>query len=152
MTRARIAATATALALALGVGLGLGGCAGSPPEITSGTSELMQSTVVTAANQVAASDPTGALATLDSLQSQLDQATATGDISTERAAAIQQAIDQVRADLTELTAPETAVPATTEPEPEPTTPDDTGDKGNKGNKGDKGDKGDKGKKGSGKDK
>lgn len=98
----------------------------------------MQSTVLAAANQAAASDPTGALATLDSLQSQLDQATATGDISTERAAAIQQAVDQVRADLNELTTPETAVPATTAPEPEPATREDKGNKGNKGDKGSKG--------------
>ncbi|GAA3866629.1 hypothetical protein GCM10022381_07790 [Leifsonia kafniensis] len=136
MTRLRFAATATALALALG----LGGCAGSPPGITAGTSDLMQSTVAAAANQAAVGDATGALATLDSLQSQLDQATTTGDISTERAAAIQQTIDQVRSDLRETTVPETIAP---EPEPEapestvdstvPETPQDTGDNGNNGN-------------------
>ena len=135
----RLAATAAVLAVALG----LSGCADNRVEITAGTGALMQSTVVVAANQAAAGDTAGALTTLDSLQAQLRQASATGDISADRATAIQHAIDLVRTDLqpTPVVAPspeETPTPDTTEPVtttdpivPDPT--DDSPDTGNNGN-------------------
>ncbi|SDZ10260.1 hypothetical protein [Herbiconiux ginsengi] len=116
----------------------LSGCAtGAPAEIASGTGELMQSTVVTAAEQAAAGDSAGALATLDALQEQLDTASSAGDLSASRATAIQGAIDQVRSDL--RSAPEVAptnAPATTDGSGG--TESVTGGPGN-GGKNDKGD-------------
>lgn len=133
--------------VAVTVSVALSGCAGAPEEIAAGTSELMQSTIVTAAGQAASGDTVSALATLDSLQAQLQKAVTSGDITSERAESVQQSIDLVRADLQpaptvapvpeETTAPEeTAAPVTTTdtaPDPavpEPTTPDDPGNNGN----------------------
>ena len=136
----RFASTAVILAVALG----LGGCAANRADITAGTGTLMQSTVVLAANQAAAGDAAGVLTTLDSLQAQLRQGSATGDITADRAAAIQNAIDLVRADLQPAVAPvpeETAVPDTTGPETTPTvedTTDDSPDTENNGNNGNNG--------------
>ncbi|WP_382306113.1 hypothetical protein [Herbiconiux sp. UC225_62] len=109
----------------LAIVIGLSGCAaGATADIASGTSELMQSTVVTAADQAASGDSSGALATLDSLQEQLDKASAAGDVSTSRVTAIQAAIDQLRSDLQPAPAVE---PAPEEaPTTEPATTDDSG--------------------------
>ncbi|MGD8166947.1 hypothetical protein ACEXOS_006955 [Herbiconiux sp. P16] len=109
----------------MALAIGLSGCAaGASPDITSGAGELMQSTVVAAADQAAAGDSAGALATLDSLQEQLDTASAEGDVSTSRAAAIQAAVDLVRSDLQPAPAVEPAPEAT--PATVPTTTDDSG--------------------------
>ena len=87
------------LALSLSAALALGGCAADEPDIAASTSSLLQSTIATAAEQAAAGDSAGALATLDSLQQQVQQASADGDVTAERSATIQQSIDLVRADL-----------------------------------------------------
>ena len=142
--------------VALTVAVTLSGCAAASDEIAAGTSELMQSTIVTAAGQAASGDSTNALATLDTLQAQLQDALAAGDITAERAATVQQSIDLVRADLQpvptvapapeETSAPdeapvleETTGPVTnTDPAPEPAvpepeTPAEPDEPGNKGN-------------------
>ena len=134
----RLAATAAVLAAMLG----LGGCADNRVEITAGTGALMQSTVVVAANQAATGDTAGALTTLDSLQAQLRQASATGDISADRATAIQHAIDLVRTDLQptpveapapeKTTTPETTAPVTTTDPIVGDTTDGSPDTGNNG--------------------
>jgi len=51
------------------------------------------------AQHAAAGDPSAAVAALDSLQSQLDAAVASGDVSGDRSEVIQAKIDAVRADL-----------------------------------------------------
>jgi hypothetical protein len=107
---------AGAVAVVLAVGLGLSGCVAGSVDITAETGEQLQSTVLAVADQAAAGDSAGALATLDALQARLDEAVAAGDVSAERAAAIQQAIDLVRADLQPVTTPEPV------PEPEPAAP------------------------------
>ena len=139
--------------VALTVAVTLSGCAAASDEIAAGTSELMQSTIVTAAGQAASGDSTNALATLDTLQAQLQDALAAGDITAERAATVQQSIDLVRADLQPVPAvapapEETGVPDETPvleettgpvtntdpaPEPEPATPEERGNKGNGNN-------------------
>jgi len=136
--------------VAVTVTVALSGCGGAPQEIAAGTSELMQSTIVTAAGQAASGDTMSALATLDSLQTQLQNAVTSGDITSERAVTVQQSIDLVRADLQpiptvtpapeETTVPEeTAAPVTTTdtaPDPavpKPATPDDPGNNGNGNN-------------------
>ncbi|MCS5734472.1 hypothetical protein [Herbiconiux daphne] len=114
MSPARLRAASAAAVIVVALTVGLAGCAGASSGISAGTGELMQSTVVTAANQAAAGDSAAALATIDNLETQLEQASSKGDVSPSRAATIQQAIDAVRADL--LTP---APAATPEPEPEP---------------------------------
>ncbi|MCS5717595.1 hypothetical protein N1027_05525 [Herbiconiux sp. CPCC 205763] len=107
----------------------LTGCSGATNGLTAEVGKQLQSTVVTAADQAAAGDTAGALTTLDTLQTQLQQATDSGDISAERAATVQASIDLVRADLQPAApveypaTPVTQDPATTEPEPEPTEPE-----------------------------
>ncbi|MFB2583792.1 hypothetical protein [Herbiconiux liukaitaii] len=104
-------------ALVLSAVVALSGCAPAESDIAAGTSSLMQSTIVTAAEQAAAGDTAAALATLDSLQAQLQQASADGDVSTARAASIQQSIDTVRADLQPVTEPAPAETVPTETAP-----------------------------------
>jgi hypothetical protein len=128
--------------------LGLGGCSGAPADITTTASERLQATIVNAANQAAAGDTASALLTLETLQTQLQQSTDTGEISPDRAADIQQAIDLVRTDLQPppavTTTPESTPSSTPLPEVEtpesttdttaPDTPDNPGNNGNgKGN-------------------
>lgn len=153
---------AVATAIVVSAAMGLGGCASSPAEIAPSTSEVMQSTIVTAAEQAAAGDTSAALVAIDSLQAQLEKAIASGDVSASRAISIQQSIDLVRGDLqpapvvepapAETVAPETAVPETSDdPLIEPENPGDKGN-GNDGNNGNgnngngKGGKGNGGKK------
>lgn len=87
------------LTVALASLAGLSGCAAPASDISVRTSELMESMVISTADQAAAGDTTGASGTLDALQSQLDRAVAAGDVTDARAARIQEAIDLVRADL-----------------------------------------------------
>jgi hypothetical protein len=113
-------------AIVLATALGAGGCAAAAPDITVGTSELMQSTIVAAADRAAAGDSAGALSTLDSLQTQLDTAIGSGEVSAARAARIQDSLDLVRADLQPAPAPaETTAPAESVA-PVETVPADTG--------------------------
>lgn len=106
-------------AIVLSIGLSLSGCT-TTSSIPESTSAFLQSTVVTVADLAAAGDSAGALATLDALQTQLQQATEDGHIPTDRQSEIQNAIDLVRADL--QTAP-AATPTPAEPVSEsPTAP------------------------------
>jgi len=97
----------------------LTGCAPSSTALSHDAAAAMQRSVASVADSAAAGDSSSALAMLDGLQAQLDRAIADGDVSAARAAAIQSAIDLVRADLQPV-----SVPA---PEPATTTPADTGD-------------------------
>jgi len=107
-------------ALILAMTLALAGCA-TATELAPSTAEGLQASVVEVSTLASDGDVTGALARLDALQSELDAAVAAGDVSAERVASIQQAIDLVRADLEALV-----------PEPEP-TPTPTAEKPGKGN-------------------
>ena len=142
--------TAAAVALALGASI-LAGCTPAPTALSPQVSTDMQSAVVAVAESAAAGDPTTALARLDELQQRLDAALAAGDVTQERAAAIQSAIDAVRAGLQPTPAP------TVEPAPAPATTVDPGvtddggnDNSGPGNNNGNGDDDDKGK-GKGKD-
>jgi hypothetical protein len=100
---------ASVLAIAVIVVAWLAGCAGTPAP--SGVAVDMQSAVVAVAEAAAAGDSAGALAELDGLQQQLDDALAEGAVSAERAAAIQSALDLVRADLQPVPVPTVEPPA-----------------------------------------
>ena len=65
-----------ALALAVGVVIVLAGCASPSPELATPISESLQSSVIEVADLAADGDVTGALARLDELQGQLDDAVA----------------------------------------------------------------------------
>jgi hypothetical protein len=82
----------------LGAGA-LSGCAATP-ELSTEAAKGLQSSVQTVANNAAAGDLAAAVAALDALQAQLDDAVANDDINDGRATAVQAKIDLVRADLT----------------------------------------------------
>lgn len=116
----RLSSLLTALALVAV----LAGCAATPATLSQQTSTALQSGVVAVAESAAAGDQATALTRLDELQQTLDAALAAGDVSTERAAAIQAAIDAVRADLQPAPAP------SVEPVPAPTADPGVSDNGN----------------------
>ena len=124
MNGRRIAARrlGTLLASAVIAGASLAGCAAPSAELSPGASAAMQESVVLIAESAAAGDPAGALGRLDQLQQELASALADGSVSDERAAAIQAAIELVRADLQPAPVSE-PVP---EPETTTTTPVETG--------------------------
>lgn len=109
----RLGMRLTAAAIVAGA---LTGCAPSSTDLSHEVAERMQQSVVAVAESAAAGDSTAALATLGQLQAKLAGALGDGDVSPARAAAIQAAIDLVRADLQ----PPPAL------EPEPTTVDTGG--------------------------
>ena len=109
--------------LLLVVGL-LAGCASTPVELAPDVALDLQNAVVAVAEPAADGDLTTSLERLDAVQEQLDAAISTGDVSAQRAALIQSAIDAVRADL------ELALTPEPEPTPEPVEPEKPG-KGNK---------------------
>jgi hypothetical protein len=124
----------------------LGGCAQADAGLTADAGAQLQTMVVSVAETAATGDHTAALADVDELQAALDAARDRGDVSDERAATIQAALDQVRADL--LQASEPAVPSAPVEVPgeapveapdsvSPETDDDSGDEGsgNDGNNG-----------------
>jgi hypothetical protein len=111
---------AFALTAALLAGV-LTGCAPAATDLKSETSTQMQAVVVSVAESAAAGDMVTALQRLDELQQRLDAAVAAGDVSAERAVAIQEAIDAVRADLQPSPEPTVA------PAPEPTVDDSEDD-------------------------
>jgi hypothetical protein len=119
----RLTAAAAALALAAAI---LAGCAPGPTALSSQVSTDMQSAVVAVAESAAAGDPTTALAHLDELQQKLDAALAAGDVTAERAAAIQSAIDAVRTDLQPAPAPSVEPAPAPEPTVDPGVTDDGG--------------------------
>jgi ribosomal protein S20 len=120
----RLTAAAAALALSAAI---LAGCAPGPTALSSQVSTDMQSAVVAVAESAAAGDPTTALARLDELQQKLDAALAAGDVTAERAAAIQSAINAVRTDLQPAPAPSVEPAPAPEPTVDPGVTDDGGD-------------------------
>ncbi|WP_181003305.1 hypothetical protein [Microbacterium sp. CJ77] len=97
----------------------LGGCAPQNTDLSSDAAAQMQTMVVSVAETAATSDHAAAIAQLDLLQAELHAARGRGDVSEERAASIQAAIDLVRADLVQASVPE---PEPSEaPAVEPTT-------------------------------
>lgn len=134
----RIRAFALCAALLTG---GLAGCATATPDVTREVSSQMQAVVLSVAESAAAGDTVTALQRLDELQQRLDAAVAAGDVSAERAAAIQQAIDAVRADL--QPAPEPTVAPTPDPSVDDSEDDAPADDDGKGKNDDKPDKDDK---------
>ena len=92
---------------ALAVVLTISGCAQAETDVTAESSAHLQSLVVSVAETAATGDYSAAMAELDALQAALDAARGQGDVSDERAASIQVAIDVVRADLLQAVEPET---------------------------------------------
>ncbi len=97
----------------------LGGCAPQNTDLSSDAAAQMQTMVVSVAETAATGDHAAAIAQLDLLQAELDAARERGDVSEEKAASIQAAIDLVRADLAQASVPE-PVPSEA-PAVEPTT-------------------------------
>jgi hypothetical protein len=139
----RLSSLLTAAALAAV----LASCAAPPTPLSSQTSTALQSGVVAVAESAAAGDPTSALARLDELQQTLDAALAARDVTAERAAAIQAAIDAVRADLEPAPAPSIEPTPTVDPGVSDNSNDNGNDNSGPGNDNGNDDKG----KGKGKD-
>ena len=108
-----------AVYLALVIGIVLAGCASPAPELAAPTAETFQASVIEVADLAADGDVTGALARLDELQGQLDDAEAADEVSATRATVIQQAIDLVRVDLEALVPEPSPTPSPSESEEKP---------------------------------
>jgi hypothetical protein len=138
MIRIRTLVPATVLAVSLA--FGLGACSSSGVQLSAD----LHASVVQISERAATGDYAGALAALALLDRDVASASDDGRLDSDRARAIREAIELVRADL------EAAEVATTPtPEPAPAEGDDdkgNDDKGNDENKG-KGDKGNGGGKG-----
>lgn len=93
------------------------GCSSQPPAISTSVADDMTRSVVEVAGAAGSGDLAGALETLDSLQRQLDAAIASEDVTPDRGARIQLALDTVRGDIALLTVP--AGPTGTDPVSEP---------------------------------
>ncbi len=102
----------------------LAGCATAPLTLSRQASTDLQAGVVAVAESAAAGDQATALTRLDELQERLDAAVAAGDVTAERAASIQGAIEVVRADLQPAPTP------SIEPVPQPTVGPGLTDDGN----------------------
>lgn len=90
-------------AVLLGAVLLLGtaaGCSAPAPELNAETASTLQAQVLAVTEAAAANDPAGSLARLNELGTKLDQAAASGGVSSNRHQSIRSAIDAVRADLT----------------------------------------------------
>jgi hypothetical protein len=85
------------------------GCAQADTDLAGESATQLQSHVVSVAETAATGDYAAAMVELDALQAALDTAREQGDVSDERAATIQAAIDAVRADLVQ--AVESATPS-----------------------------------------
>lgn len=109
--RLRRVATSGAVALALVGTVLLSGCAPSDP--SDAATERLDASVVQTADRAASGDYAGAVASLDVLQARLAEYVEAGDVTADRSAEIQAAIDTVRADLAALIA------AQSTPTPEP---------------------------------
>jgi hypothetical protein len=88
-----------ALAIAVWAAV-LAGCTGSTPSIEATAARQLQSSVVAIAQSAAAGNASQALARLDELSTAVQASTASGAITSERAAVIRAAIAKVHADLT----------------------------------------------------
>lgn len=96
------------------------------PTLEETTSTTLQQGVVAAATLAAEGHPAGALAELDALEQTLLEATAAGNVSSDRSARISASIALVRVDLEALLA---------EIKPSPTPDDDDEDDDGPGNSG-----------------
>lgn len=117
----RLAAVGAGLGLCVGV---LAGCTPAPSSLSPELSSELQQGVVAVAESASAGDAATALVRLDELQQRLDAAVTAGDVSTQRATAIQSAIDAVRADLQPAPLP------SVDPAPQPTVDPGVTDEGN----------------------
>lgn len=118
MTRAAVAAVILALTLS--------GCASEPPALDQSAAGRLQTGVLSVTTAVSAGDYADAQAALDALQADLLAAASAGDVSGERSARIQSAIDRVGADLD--AAIEAARPTPTPTPTEDSQPGKDGDK------------------------
>jgi len=79
---------------------GLAGCAGAAPELEADAASKLQQRVLEVTRSAAGSNPAAALAALDRLSAELDDAAAAGQVSFKRHRSIVAAISAVRGDLT----------------------------------------------------
>ena len=109
-------------ALAIGaVALGLlSGCAPTPTDMAVSAAKELQSAVAAVTQSAADGDIAAAITHLDELERTVREATASGDISTDRSAKIQASISLVHADLIAvLPPPPSPTPTVTAPIPAP---------------------------------
>src|SRR5688572_7788261 len=114
-------------AASVAVVVGLAGCAAEPePELTTAQAQAFRSQVVAIADTSSRGEYANALAALDALQAEVDQAVTDGELAGDREQRIREAMALVRTDLEAAIA---AIPAEPEPEPAPAAPpaDDDGD-------------------------
>ncbi|SEN34278.1 hypothetical protein E3O25_06720 [Cryobacterium sp. TMT1-3] len=90
----------TLAAVAVGFLLTLAGCTANPVDLQAATAENLQGEILQITEAAAAADFTTAQSRLEAMQANLRTAAAAGEVSTERSAAIQAAINLVRDDLT----------------------------------------------------
>jgi hypothetical protein len=116
-------------AASVAVVVGLAGCAAEPePDLTTAQAQAFRSQVVAIADTSSRGEYANALAALDALQAEVDQAAADGELEGDREQRIREAMALVRTDLEAAIAAIPAEPAP-EPEPAPAAPpaDDGGD-------------------------
>ena len=144
----RLAAVGAGLVLCAAV---LAGCTPAPSSLSPELSSELQRGVVAVAESASAGDAATALIRLDELQQRLDAALTAGEVSTQRAASIQSAIDAVRSDLQPAPLPSVEPEPAPQPTVDPGVTDEGDDNSGPGNNNGNGDD-DKGKgKGKGKD-
>ena len=88
------------LVLTVGLLLPLSGCAADPVDLQAATAANLQTEILAITEASAAGDFNNAQSLLTALQANLRTAAASGQVSTERSASIQSAINSVRGDLT----------------------------------------------------
>lgn len=118
--RRRLFGVSGAVSVALAASLLLSACA--PTDPSGAATERLDASVVQTADRAASGDYAGASASLDGLQARLAEYVEAGDVTADRSAEIQAAIDAVRADLTALIAAQSSPT----PEPAPSTDSGTG--------------------------
>ena len=89
-----------ALTLALGLLLPLSGCTADPVDLQAATAENLQTEILAITEASAAGDFSNAQTLLTAMQANLRTAAASGQVSAERSASIQSAINLVQGDLT----------------------------------------------------
>lgn len=97
--RNRLTLTATVV-VAVGLLLPLAGCTSDPVDLQATTAANLQGEILEISEAAAAGDFASAQSLLTAMQSNLRTAAASGQVSSERSAAIQSAINLVRDDLT----------------------------------------------------
>lgn len=96
------------------VGGAAAGCSVPAPELGAEAAKTLQAQVLAVTEAAAANDPAGSLKLLDELGAQLDQAAASGGVSSKRHQDIRGAMDAVRSDLAALQAAAEAAKAAAE--------------------------------------